>query len=215
MSEREKGVTMVDVLIGTAIVAIIIALVYPGFFVAKNTIATSGRRDLIERAGDQLMAKVVREVRAGLVTAIADSPNPPSVSTVRPRKGVALDELDDGAVPWDGATRTLRFRQTGTLREADEKDDVNKDGDKTDDFATGLLELVEDGEARPLLTRAEVILGLPGYDGDVDGDGNDDPMFERVDRTVTIRIFLVHKDDQGRILTTALRSSVHLRNHQE
>jgi hypothetical protein len=207
---------LVDVVIAVAILGIIAACAYPGFLVVNNTITTSGRRDLTERAGDQILKEVVGEIRAGLLSDVELPPNAPSVTTLRPRTDVTLDELtSESEVPWDGQARVLRFRQTGTIKESDEGEDINKDGDQSDSFATGLLELTAGGSTRPLLTRAEVILGLPNYDGDLDGDGNADPMFEVEDRRVTVRIFLVNRGDGNRVITTGTRTTVHLRNQQE
>jgi len=93
--------------------------------------------------------------------------------------------------------------------------DAFGDGDRSDKFALGVIERVENGVARPITDRARLILGLPGYTGDVDGDGMDDPLFDQQARIIRIEIHLVQREENGRFLRTTVRGGVHLRNIQK
>ena len=216
MNTRERGVTLIDTMIATAIVIVILGVAYPGFMIANDTIVESGRRDRLERAGDQLLKVLVEELRAGLVSGVTAPPAAPSVTITRPDRSVTLDQINNnGDVPWLPATRTIRFRQTGTLKEADEGEDLNRDGDQADTFALGVLEIDDGSEVRPLMTRAEVMLGLPGFSGDLDGDGIGDPLFTQVNRSVRIQLFLTDKNETGHRMKSDVTTTLHLRNVQE
>ena len=216
MSTREGGVTLIDMMIAIAIVVVILGVAYPGFMIANDTIIESGRRDRLERAGDQLLKVLVEELRAGLVSGVAVAPAAPSVTITRPDRSVTLAKINnDGDVPWLLVKRTIRFRQTRTLKEADEGEDLNQDGDQTDTFALGVLEIDDGTEVRPLMNRAEVMLGLPDFTGDLNGDGVGDPLFTQVDRRVRIVLFLTDKDDHGHRMKSDVSTTIHLRNVQE
>ena len=95
------------------------------------------------------------------------------------------------------------------------KEDVNGDGDRNDYFALGVLELVEGGSTRPILSRSPIILGMPDFQGDVDGDGKPDPLFVIDKRSVHLSVHLAGRDAQGRWLRSNVQCTLHLRNTQE
>jgi hypothetical protein len=206
----------VDVIIGTSILLIALSLAYPGFKVAKDSMSTGGRRDVIERAGDQLLKEVVAHLRSGQITNLDVAPEPPSVTVRHPQAVVDIENLGEESIPWAAEARTIRFRQVAELDEAKRKIDFNRDGDRTDRFALGVLEkIIGGGAPKPITRSARVVLGLPGYAGDVDGDGEGDPLFERDDRSVRVSIHVVTRGEGGRLLRSRSHSIVHLRNVQE
>ncbi len=218
---RESGLTLVDVVIATAIVLIIVGVAYPGFKTANDTIATSGRQDRMERQGDRALRLLTEEVRSGWITALTPSGQAPSVTIRSVRGAVNLADLAaTGTVPWSTDERTIRFRQVETINEMSLEEDVNRDGDWNDTFALGVLESVEtvgtEVVATPITGSAsQVILALPSYAGDLNGDGIGDPLFEVDGRTLDIRLHQITRTEAGQILKTATRSKIHLRNPQE
>lgn len=214
MRTREAGVTLIDTVIGVALVVVILAVAYPGLRIANDTMATGGARDRLERAGDKMLKTLSHELRAGLVSAFQDSP--PSITVYRPDRGVSLSDMTgEGKTPWAANPRILRFRQMTTITETAEREDINGDGDRNDTYALGVLEIEENGEARPILERSRVILGMPNHVGDVDGDGEADPLFLKAGRSVRVVVHLITRDNNNRILRTAVRTTLHLRNLQE
>jgi type II secretory pathway pseudopilin PulG len=210
----ESGVTLLDMVIAVAIVVVLLSVAYPGLKVANDTMATGGARDRLERAGDQLLKSLTEELRAGLVTDIVNSP--PSITICQPRRDVKLSDIsEEGGTPWSNVKRTIRYREVEHFSESAAKEDINGDGDQTDEFTLGLLELVQGAGASPLLTRAQVILGYPNHREDVTGDGVDDPLFVQDGRSLRFQINLVGRDAQNRLLRTTIRSTLHLRNVQE
>lgn len=215
MNTSERGVTLLDTMIGAMVVAIVVGLAYPGFMAANDTIATSGTRDRVERSADQILARLTSEFRGGQIVAESAAGEAPEITFARVSPDATLDDLDEGGeIPWAAETRILRFRETETISEALIEEDVNRDGDQTDNFVAGLLEIEEDGVARPITETGRVILSHTTYNGDLDGDGTGDPLFTRVDRQVQIEIHLLTRTTQGRLVTTAVRGAIRLRNAQ-
>ena len=69
--------------------------------------------------------------------------------------------------------------------------------------------------ARPVLQRAQVILGWPRHEEDLDGDGQPDPLYVRDGRSMTLNLHVVHEDCKGRLHRAIRRGRVRLRNVQE
>ena len=213
---REDGVTLVDTVIAVVVVAVVIGLAYPGFKVANDTMSTSGLRDRAERSGDRILKAITEELRAGHLTNVGAAGAPPELTISRPREEVALTDLTAGGeVPWSPDSRIIRFREMETVKEADVGEDLNRDGDRTDEFSLGIVEIVADGQARPITQTTRVMLALPGYEGDLNGDGNADPMFRVNGRNVEIRLQLYARAENGSILTTVVRGGLRLRNVQD
>lgn len=213
---NERGMTLVDLTIATMIVAVVIGLSYSGFHVADATIDTAGTRDRMERAADDTLKRLVAEVRTGRLLALSASPAEPSVTLAQPAANLTLADLDaSGAVLWAADPATIRFRPVEVIRESVEHVDLNRDGDRSDVFAVGLLEIATAARTETITNRARVFLALPGYAGDLDGDGVGDPLFSRDGDQLTIELHLVSRTRGGEYLTTRSRVPVKLRNPQE
>lgn len=216
MRQRERGVTLVDVCIAAVIVVIIVGVAYPGFKVANDTISRSGQKARLESAADRVKKAVVSQMRTGQLSTLSTAGVPPFVDIHPPRTGIDLTQItDDGDVPWQADTIKLAFRQTGKLEESKLKKDLNGDGDKYDDFALGVVEVVTPTGTRAITSAGRVILGLPSYEADVNGDGTPDPLFELKDRTFTMRMHLVFRDEKDHYHKASLVHSIYLRNVQE
>jgi hypothetical protein len=77
------------------------------------------------------------------------------------------------------------------------------------------METEIDGVIRPITRTGRVMLPLPGYSGDVDGDGVADPLFFRDDRTFVVKFRLLTRTENGRYVTADVESTVRLRNVQK
>ena len=214
---NDSGFSLVDVCIAVAIVVIICGVAYPGFIVANDTMAVSGQKTRLEGAADRILSTLVKEIRTGRLVAVAPAGQAPWIDIHPPRTGIALDKIDEeGAVPWDAAeTRRLAFHETGRLKESDAKADLNGDGDRNDEFALGVVELTTPLGTRRITEWGRVILGLPQYREDLDGDGAPDPLFDVQGRRFTVRMFLVRKDEKGHYHRTNLARTIYMRNTQE
>jgi hypothetical protein len=218
--ERESGFTLVDVVIAAAIVVVIVGLAYPGFKVANDTMATGGTQDRMERQGDKVYRVFCNEFRSGFVELTSAAGAAPELSIRRVREDVLLSDLASGGeVPWEADTRTLRFRQTDVFDEAATDQDLNRDGDKADSFALGTVELVEtvSGEevVRALNTTSRVVLGLPNFVEDLDGDGLADPLVTIAGRRAMVELHLMTRTEAGQVLQTVIEGGMRLRNPQD
>jgi len=216
MDRREGGAMLVDVLIGVTIVAAILAVAYPGFQVANDTISTSTQRDLIERSADRTLNGLVDAVRSGRIASITPSGTAPVVTLQSLQSGLTIGQMS-GSNPtmWDASSRTIRYVPSSTLDESKMHVDLNRDGDQKDKFALGSLELVNGTQVTRLSGNARVLLGLPSYEGDVDGDGVADPLVELDGRELRIKITIARRTERGRMQATTVRSRIHLRNPQD
>jgi hypothetical protein len=221
MRRAERGLTLVDIMISTAILVVIVGVAYPGFKIANDTISTSGVRDRLERAGDRILKRIMSEVRGGFIVFSTNDNDHPRVVVRQPETGVDLSEIgSEGGVPWVAEDRVTRYREVETLDEADMKQDINGDGDQTDKFSLGVMECTDDtlqAGFRPIVDRALVVRPLPAMSGDLDGDGASDLMFKHnpVSRTFWACVYLLARDGNGRWIWAKVESSVRLRNVQE
>ncbi len=115
------------------------------------------------------------------------------------------DVIDPSGALELGADGTLAYKTlynvvvTGTFVEAERSYDLNRDGDMSDSLGLAVIEenIIDDGspganvDTRVLVRN--VVTNLAQIGGDIDGDGEADPIFLRTD-------FLGRPDDNGRTL---------------
>jgi hypothetical protein len=183
--------------------------------------ATSGQQDRMERQGDRALRLLTEEVRSGWITGSSPSGQAPWLTFRAVQGEVALGDLaEDGDVPWETEERTIRFTEVETLDEAEIGEDLNRDGDRFDRYALGTIETVATVDGEEVFTRltgasSRVILALPSYAGDLNGDGVGDPLFVVNGRVLTISLRLITRTAAGQLLQTVTHSRIRLRNQQE
>ena len=217
MASRETGLTLIEIAIGVVLMLIILSVAYPGFIVANDTISTTSQRARLQEAGEKVVTEIVDQIRLGQLTEIGSEGTPPYAVVHPPRTGIALDEITaSGAVPWKDDTIRIQYRPTGKVAEEEVRTDLNGDGDTDDDFALGVVEVMTAKGTRPITRRGRVLLGLPGYEGDVDGDGESDPMFKVTGRQLDLELTIVFRDEEsGEFRKAALARTLYLRNRQD
>ena len=215
MNVRERGFTMVDTVIAVAILALVLGIAYPGFKIANDTIATSGTRGQATRVGGDVLRRILKETRSGDVQNVQATTTGPALTLRRIRSDASLAQFEtEGSLDFGAETVVIQFRQTDTLSETVVREDINRDGDMKDLFALGHIEVVENGRVRPLMTSTPVILGLPGFAGDLDGDGKSDPLFDLNGRSLTVSVHLFQRTPGGLPMLVALTGAIHLRNYR-
>jgi hypothetical protein len=216
MGAGAKGTTLVDVVIAASLLLVVFGLAIPGMKLAEDTISTGGSRDLLERAGDRILAEVVSILRSGRIVSIAPPSEPPELTVCRVRSDIDLGELTvDTPDVYESEPVVISFRVARTLDESEVRTDLNRDGDLGDTFALGTIEVSTAEGMRTLVSRPIVLLALPSYDADLDGDGHEDPLFAFDGATASVNLHLVQLQAGGRLLATSLRGSVKPRNRQE
>ncbi len=213
MNAAERGVSLLDAVIGAALVVIVLSLAYPGIKLADDTIATGGTMDRLERSGDRMLKELTALLRSGLLTGSSPPGVTPWLTVARLRPDIEIGALDarDPRVFEEVSVR-IEFRPAGPLPELAARADLNRDGDRADTFTIGTIVLLEGDRERPLSGRPLLLLPTEGEPGDLDGDGLPDPLFRVENRTVFLTLHLVDREPNGRLLRTSTRSSVTLRN---
>jgi hypothetical protein len=140
--------------------------------------------------------------------------------------------FDGNSIVW-GATldgRELRdcwsalvFQPDSTVSEADLRLDVNRDGDRDDEFDVGRLRKRTWNSADPAMPASDVAVGPSGviqehcrWGADLDGDGFDDPLFlwDAGRRRLHVRLFLLVVSQSESIVRSA-ETVVFLRNEPQ
>ncbi|MHC4871964.1 MAG: PulJ/GspJ family protein [Planctomycetota bacterium] len=138
-------------------------------------------------------------------------------------------EIEDLEHTGEDAAQTFKhvytFVQTGTYDEAVTFQDINQDGDTADTFSIGRIDKQWTAgtvaatntdyilQNRPF--SAEWVIQIPGNaTGDIDGDGDDDPIFFQNGNTITINLFIMKPEDTAPI-RMEVSGSVGLRNPQQ
>lgn len=152
---------------------------------------------------------------------------------VDPTGSVPPNYLVNGVVQWgaeiqDVGTTTgwqaLVFEPRFTFDEAENGDDINRDGDRVDVFDVGQIRRRIWDSADPAVPAAEVGLGPTNvlqercnWGGDLDGDGFDDPIFlwDTEARRLHVRLFVLGQSNQHSAVVRRVESMVFLRNAPE
>ena len=216
MSSTESGMTLVELAISVMLMVIILGLAYPGFNLANDTISTCTQKARLQDAGERITAELIDLIRLGRLAEIGSPGELPYAIVHPPRTGIALGEITlTGAVPWSSDSVRIQYRKTGEVDEAGIRADLNGDGDRSDLFALGMVEIITPEGARPITHRGRVLLGLPGYEGDVDGDGKADPLFALTGRRFDLKLVMVFREDSGEFRKAASTRTLYLRNRQD
>ena len=200
----ERGVTVVELAFAMAAsVVIILATVGVSDSVSQSsTELITGFEDLRGNIGaiDRLRTDLARSK----IVAIGD--HGVSITYALPIRGKEDDSIlaEDGEIRWGISDRLgirrdgfckVSFRPDRTLDEEITHRDFNGDGDTMDRFTLGRLHRVTDASDGLALHEIRVVLAGDNFGGDVDGDGEPDPLFSlSVNNIVTMRLTRLLKD---------------------
>ncbi len=216
MRSTETGMTLVELAIGVALMLILLGLAYPGFNLASGTISTCTQQARLQDAGEKVSGELIDLIRLGRLREIGSQGVPPYAIIHPPRTGIALSEIaSTGAVPWRSDSVRIQYRKTGEVHEAGIHADLNGDGDRLDLFALGIVEIITPEGTRPITHRGRVLLALPSYEGDVDGDGRADPLFKVAGRRFDLKMVMNYGEEPGKLRMAVLTRTLYLRNRQD
>ena len=236
-----SGFTLIEVMMSTAILTVVLATTT--FFLTSMTDSVSDEvsRGVLEMNGTRALANLADGFADVQISAPAPpSGTDLSSSFVRVREpadlsgdGSLLDDIQAGNFfgvrapkPWGDAAGWLEyaFVSQDTLDEAG-LGDINGDGDTSDEFVRGWLVRkwhvdaehgvgTDGGLSQNLLWSVIQKETSPGnYGGDIDEDGNADPLFFMADgsKALTISIWIYGRA-RGKPVIHNVRTSVALRN---
>lgn len=173
-----------------------------------------------------MVEKVSRELMTARLVALADSPDEPRLDFQTPVDWDADgDQLDpDMLIEWGvdeeagavlGAFAVLSFVPYDRADEIADRIDYNDDGDQLDVFRVGRLVRRTAGGLRTAFGDLNLLVNDADPQGDVDGDGNPDPMFTfDGTQTVGIQIFALNTDVAGEPRFERFQTQLTLRNPQ-
>jgi hypothetical protein len=210
---RERGVTVVELVFAMASsVVIILAAVGVSTSVSdSSTELVSGFENL--RGNIEGIDRLRRDLARSKIVDVGDHGESITFALPVREAGDTSILTEEGEIRWgvsdrrgirrDGFCRIV-FRKQKTLVENILKKDLNQDGDQGDTFHVGRLHMVTDGADELGLKKIKIILAGDNLDGDVDGDGEPDPLFSlSVNNIVTIRLSRPLRD--GGVKTRVVR----------
>jgi hypothetical protein len=139
--------------------------------------------------------------------------------TVLDKTGECEFGINDGGIPATGAIN-FQFVQnasnmTGeTISEPNLRRDLNGDGDMTDVFDRGRILRTTSLPGAKISTVSGFYVVQPSgnWGGDIDGDGNADPLFRMSGKRVWVDLWMIATDQSGMQHLVRCQSSVQLRN---
>ncbi|NOZ21435.1 MAG: prepilin-type N-terminal cleavage/methylation domain-containing protein [Planctomycetes bacterium] len=200
-----KGFTLIEIIIATAIVAIMMVAVMESFNTGQDICVLESANLAVQSSNTSCLAEMTRMLRQAQIIGIsADG------MSIRFKVPVdwdadgdvlddATDELEWGANDQKGWSMEYSFFVAPTeaekvvppFREAEEGGkgiDINRDGDLADNFERGVIverfyDAADVVQSERQLTPYYVLTPLGNHGGDVNSDGVADPLFQRVDAT--------------------------------
>ncbi|MBN1808095.1 MAG: prepilin-type N-terminal cleavage/methylation domain-containing protein [Planctomycetes bacterium] len=189
-SNGEAGFTLLEVLVSMAIMALVVVGIYGAISTASRTYYLNANMTYLENAAGMVQENVMEEL--AYATPLATDTGGLGVTFWTPvdADGMngSLDKL--GEIEWGydgdlGYSRRIRFIKEDLLDEHELKRDINRNNYPYDRFYVGRLvaeTLDENGVrvgGRESIGPRVVLVSYPYPGGDVDGDGEDDPIFAR------------------------------------
>ena len=211
----ERGFTVVELAFGMA-ASVVILLATVG---VSNSVSSSstelitGFEDLRGNIG--AIDRLRRDLTRSKIVAIGD--HGVSITYALPIRGKEDDSIlaEDGAIRWGTSDRRgirvagfckVVFKPDKELVEAIVKRDINGDGDTDDHFFLGRLHRVTDANDQLALHEIRVMLAGDNFGGDVDGDGEPDPLFSlSVNNIVTMRLARPGKSSGVKVRVVKIR----------
>jgi prepilin-type N-terminal cleavage/methylation domain-containing protein len=221
------GFTLLEMVVAVAILSLVLLMAFGTMKRTTEVSSMESLRNQMERSGAESLEAMVEELNASSVLAIASDGSLLTfqVPVDLDGNGTVLDAdgncefgLDDLGVVSNGSA-TLMFVQNQVggnpevLSEAALGRDLNGDGDRVDIYDRGRI--VRNSTASALnrtLTGVRVIQPSGNWGGDIDGDGQADPVFRMNGKQVWIDLWTLGLDEAGTPHLIRCQTSLHLRN---
>lgn len=192
---RERGITLLEVVVAIAIAGTVLSLAVPVFVSSSRTAGVQTSLGVAEASAARLVSLLRSDLRAARVVGCATSPDLPAISYRMPLTGDGTDA--DGAILW-GPLRKIEFETVEEIDEGDRDIDLNGDGDRSDRFLRCRLREAVEGEDSRAVSGAHFVLNAAAPHGDIDGDGLADPTFTPVPGGIRIVLWsLIRADVTG------------------
>ncbi len=219
-----NGVTLIEMMIVVTIFSVVVLGTFQVLTSVNDNLAVDIPLGDLENKGRRLVEQMERMIRPSSATQITVSSTNSWINFKVPVDHDADgDVLDDSfAIEWgafEEGVPTLSnwtyyyFNVTGTYFEGTSGNiDLNRDGDKTDQFYMGDIIFWTQGGWTRRFGNGMVCVDYLTVNGDVNGDGTPDPIFTLDGNSVTVNLWMarVVADNQPILVNT--RSTFPLRN---
>ncbi len=239
----QRGFTLVEMMIATAILTIIIVATLTTMSSMSSSVQVETMVAQSEQKGNKALERMAEALRSANIVGLPDAGSDNMSFRVPVDHDGDGDVLSDNVnldIQWGaqreevdlagktveilGATTIFRYVVTGSFSE-DGRVDLNRDGDTTDIFDVGRIEKIYAGGATtaysgvPAVTYSQIVtpmvdsvVRLQGQMvGDIDNDGQPDPIFWQDGSTIRIILFLA-KTGETEPLMVKVETAVELRN---
>ena len=203
-----RGFTLVEVMIAVSIMSVLMMTALTAMKMASDTLAVDILDNMVYSSLETVTGEICEDLQCARV-----SPLPADGAWINFQVPVDLDGdgtvfaggdtgllelgVSLGGMPRRGSV-TYRFVATNTVSESLIRRDVNGNGNPADVFDIGhILKTMSDPLSGWTLTqkRGNGFVQLRGaYGGDMDGDGNPDPIFAVSGDTVTVSLWSLGVD---------------------
>ncbi len=222
---QNAGYTMIELAIVGAIFSLVLFVLAGMFTTGDATASYLATTAVHQGRGRSMIESMGREIQGSRLIDLALPPDLPSLEFQTPvdwdLDGDRLDDnnliewgCDEEVGPVLGSSITYAFEPYGQLAELVDGVDYNGDGDRADLFRIGRIIRTTTGGRRISFGDLDVLLNRLEPDGDIDGDGEDDPLFVLDNGSLMIRAFALNQNVDGQPRIETFTSQVNLRNPQ-
>ena len=225
---RRRGLSLLEVAVSATLLTTILMATLAVMHTGNSAVAQGEVKAAVQESGRLTLERALQPLAECRILALglASDSVTYQVPVYTGQEGIDFDP--DYDITWgsesepDGGSVMVGFESLGTIDEAAEGVDYNRDGDLLDRFHQGHLARTDlvSGQVTPL-GRSNLILCADDHAGDVNGDGTPDPLFHRVEGSlggrsdVVITVWTVKTDRNRQPYLLRLKNKVTLRNPQE
>jgi prepilin-type N-terminal cleavage/methylation domain-containing protein len=224
----QGGFTLLEMMVAVGVLGLVLLMAFSTMKSTTDISSMESIRNEMDRSGAEAMAKMSAELKSASILAMPADGSMLSfqIPVDLDGSGTVLDKdgdcefginelgvISNGSISYSFVQNT-KGGNPEVLSEATLNRDLNNDGDKSDVFDRGRIERTSTAPAARtrVLSGVWVIQPSGNWGGDIDGDGNADPIFRTAGKQVWMDIWMVAIDSSGTAHLVRCRTSLHLRN---
>ncbi|MGH8191292.1 MAG: PulJ/GspJ family protein [Rhodanobacteraceae bacterium] len=210
-SSHKRGLTLIELMIAVAILAVLFALVYDSLVHLSTGMSGEIASSVLNQQTERGLDRMMQTLRSAKFQNLADTGGQQLEFYVPVDPDQDGDSLDSKLnIEWGqsgsptgdklNAVMAIRFVKTSTYSEASHNYDLNRDGNKTESFDIGHLEQDYYSGATvtgtPTYIRSitpDIVIQKTGQTvADLNGDGTTDPIFLQNGNKLQIRLYVTN-----------------------
>ena len=210
-----RGISLLEMMIAVALLAVLFAAVFASLHQMSRAMSGEIASTVLNQETVRGLERMTEKLRPSRIQNLADAGGPNLEFFLPVDADQDGDTLDANLkIEWGqrgpqgvklNAVSVIRFVKSSTYSEAAQKYDLNRDGDKSDNFDIGRLEEALYPGATltgtPTMTRPitpDIVVQMTGNAlADLNGDGVSDPLFHDDGGRLRIRLFVTRIDESN------------------